>query len=152
MFINLKGKAVTVEVEPPANSTLSPQVLADLTALGYQMRPAFHERFSAEAVRAILKAFLEEFFATRKTYDFVEAEDWVEHVSKECVARVKKDMSNSSGRYKFVGHVVLGEHIGGGFHSGMKCCWDADSDMYATYTYLGDNLFCVVTICGIYTY
>lgn len=40
-------------------------------------------------------------------------------------------------RYKFVGHVVLGEHIGGGFHSGMKCCWDADSDMYATYTYLG---------------
>lgn len=55
-------------------------------------------------------------------------------------------------RYKYVVQVVLGVQKGQGIQAGCKNFWDADTDNVAFESYLDDNLFCLITVWGIYVY
>lgn len=99
---------------------------------GFQIRPNFGEKFSTVAVDNIIESVLIDFF-NGKTYNETLAEGWVVQIGKELTSRVQQ---LNFPRYKFVTHVVIGENTGGGVHVGMKCQWDADSDSYATHSFL----------------
>lgn len=124
-----KGKVV-IEVDPKEVWEKE----AALTSLGYQLRPKFGERFSKEQVHALIESLLLEFFGERKEYDHDKAQEWVETLAKQLNSRVRQ---LPMPKYRFVTNVVLGERIGGGVHAGMKCYWDGETDMHASYTYLG---------------
>ena len=55
-------------------------------------------------------------------------------------------------RYKFFVQVVIGEQRGEGVRMGCRTFWDADTDAYASETFVNDSLFCVATSYGVYLY
>lgn len=124
----------TGRIEVEDNSQLA-QNVAQFDLDGFQIRPKFGERFSTVAVEQMMETTLKEFFhGDRKHYHADLAEDWVVEIGKILIAKMRSDFNYP--RYKFVSHVAIGEKIGGGVHIGMKCLWDADSDSYATYTFM----------------
>ncbi|CAG7834011.1 unnamed protein product [Allacma fusca] len=114
----------------------------------FQMRPKFSEKFHQAAVQEVIESVLREFLQG-KQYVAEEAPNWVNEIAKLINSRVRR---LNYPRYKLISSVVLGEQIGGGIHIGMRCLWDADTDLYATYTYMTDAIFCVGTVCGLYYY
>ena len=47
-------------------------------------------------------------------------------------------------RYKYLVQVIIGENKGQGVRVGSRCFWDEDTDDCAWYSYMDDNLFCMV--------
>lgn len=131
---NLNASSVGGKIDVEDNSELA-QNIAQYDLDGFQIRPKFGERFSTVAVEQMIETTLKEFFhSERKRYSPDLVEEWVTEIGKTLIGKMKSDFSYP--RYKFVSHVVVGEKIGGGIHIGMKCLWDADSDSYATYTFM----------------
>ena len=65
-----------------------------------------------------------------------------------------KDRLKNMGRdrYKYIVQVTLGVQKGQGVQAGCKNFWDVDTDNVAHEHYIDDNLFCLVTVWGIYVY
>ena len=63
---------------------------------------------------------------------------------KEKVKRLKFD------RYKLVTHVLMGELRNQGMQVSSRCVWDDTCDDFATCNYQGKDLFCTVTVYGVY--
>jgi hypothetical protein len=131
------SKKVKIEVE---NNSEFYQTLSQYDIQGFQMRPNFGEKFSSATVEPIIETVLRDFFEDKKVYDSDKASRWIVTLSKELTNRVRQ---LNYPRYKIVSHVMIGEHMGGGIHLGMKCLWDAETDSFATYTYIAvsENLF-----------
>lgn len=98
----------------------------------FQMRPKLGEKFHQATVQEVIESVLREFLQG-KQYVAEEAPNWVNEIAKLINSRVRQ---LNYPRYKLVSSVVLGEQIGGGIHIGMRCLWDADTDLYATFTYM----------------
>jgi len=124
------SKKVKIETE---NTSEFYQNLSQYDIQGFQMRPNFGEKFSSAAVELIIESVLKDFFEDKKSYNYDTASEWVTSLSKELTNRVRQ---LNYPRYKIISHVTIGEHIGGGIHMGMKCLWDAETDSFATYTYI----------------
>jgi hypothetical protein len=140
------SKKVKIEVE---NNSEFYQTLSQYDIQGFQMRPNFGEKFSSAAVEPIIETVLRDFFEDKKVYDSDKASRWIVTLSKELTNRVRQ---LNYPRYKIVSHVMIGEHMGGGIHLGMKCLWDAETDSFATYTYIAvsENLFLSIQLSFIF--
>ena len=61
-----------------------------------------------------------------------------------------KDLNKA--RYKYVVHVILGQQKGQGVQAGSRCFWDFETDGMAFEQYVNDNVFCLITVYGVYFY
>ena len=63
-----------------------------------------------------------------------------------------KDKVKSLGfeRYKLVCLVTLGENKSQGVYVVSRCSWDANQDNYVTYNWKKENIFCTITVYGLY--
>ena len=74
-------------------------------------------------------------------------------LSKDIADQVKYRLKElGRDRYKYIVQVILGVQKGQGVQTGCKNFWDVDSDSLAFEQYVDDNLFCLVTVWGVYVY
>lgn len=74
-------------------------------------------------------------------------------LSKEIADVVKLRLKEmNKGRYKYIVQVVLGQQKGQGVQAGTRCFWDYETDAIAFEQFVNDNIFCLVTVYGVYLY
>lgn len=113
----------------------------------YQIRPKQREKFKAAEAREVIRAVLKE------KLEVVAPEADLTILSRQIADRVKYQLKElGKGRYKYIVQVVLGQQKGQGIQAGTRCFWDFETDAVAYEQYTTDNLFCLVTVYGIYLY
>lgn len=114
----------------------------------YQIRPALPDKFKSLTVKEIIHTVLNEELGG-KIYAMEESEIW----AKNIVAAVKDSVKELGfKRYKLIVQTVLGQNKGSGVKIGARCLWDADTDNYASDSFLNETMFCCVVVFGIYCY
>lgn len=114
----------------------------------YQIRPALPDKFKSLTVKEIIHTVLNEELGG-KIYTMEESEVW----AKNIVAAVKDSVKELGfKRYKLIVQTVLGQNKGSGVKIGARCLWDADTDNYASDSFLNETMFCCVVVFGIYCY
>lgn len=84
-----------------------------------------------------------------KEYSSREAANWSRQIVDDISKRIK-DLSIP--RYKHVVQVMLAEQTGAGSRFIARCVWDAECDSKISETYTSENVICIVTVFGIYSY
>lgn len=91
-----------------------------------------------------------------KTFQNVQTDKNTEYPTwtKEIADQVKATLKNmgKDKRYKYLVQVIIGENKGQGVRVGSRCFWDEDTDDCAWYSYMDDNLFCMVAAFAVYLY
>lgn len=105
---------------------------------GFLMRPNLNEKFDRRKVEYAMETVVREYMKEKTNYSADEAENWTNELSQLVNKKVKEFKFP---RYKLCSIVTIGEHLGGGIHMGMKCLWDSDTDLYATYTYMTVRIY-----------
>lgn len=85
-----------------------------------------------------------------KVYDAEEAKQWTRNIADSVNNGIRENVVMS--RYKYVVQVMLGQHNNAGCQYLGKCCWDVESDCYASNVFESPTLFCVCTVFGVYLY
>ncbi|KOO21044.1 tctex1 domain-containing protein 2, partial [Chrysochromulina tobinii] len=125
------------------------QLLTQMSAPLYSVRPTFKEKFPPSEVKKIIGSYLNEFLAD-KTYSPELTAQWTRELADGIKQSIKTQLELP--RYKIVVQVVIGEMRGEGVRMGCRCFWDADTDNYADESYRNDSLFCVAAAFGVYLY
>lgn len=74
-------------------------------------------------------------------------------LSKDIADTVKTRLKEmNKGRYKYIVQAILGQQKGQGVQAGTRCFWDYETDAVAFEQYVSDNIFCLVTVYGVYLY
>lgn len=143
---NIKDKSISAE-SLKDKSRESSSDLVNRNA-EYQIRPSLPDKFKSLTVKEIIHTVLNEELGG-KTYSMEESEIW----AKNIVAAVKDSVKELGfKRYKLIVQTVLGQNKGSGVKIGARCLWDADTDNFASDTFLNETMFCCVVVFGIYCY
>lgn len=84
-----------------------------------------------------------------KEYSKKEAPIWTRQIADNINLRVKE---LNMPRYKHVTQVMLAEQLGAGCRYLARCRWDAESDSKVSEIFHLEDLYCVVTVFGIFDY
>ena len=55
-------------------------------------------------------------------------------------------------RYKYMVQCIMGQNNNQGLRVGSRQFWDEDTDDVAYFSYVNENLFCLVTVFAVYMY
>ena len=114
----------------------------------YQIKPLFKDKFRPAEARKLIEEVVNEKLKN-ETYD----EKSVGRLSKEIADECKKKlMTLQKDRYKFLVQTMIGPNMGQGVRVGSRQFWDEDTDDIATFPYMSESMFCLVTAYGIYSY
>ena len=114
----------------------------------YQIRPTLSDKFKSLSVKELIHTVLHEELGG-KVYSMDKSEEW----TKTIVTNVKDSVKGLGfKRYKIIVQTILGQNKGSGVKIGARCLWDADTDNFASDSFLNDTMFCCVTVFGIYCY
>ncbi|KAK7791372.1 hypothetical protein R5R35_007910 [Gryllus longicercus] len=119
-----------------------------LTLSQYQIRPGLEEKFKSVVVKEMIHNVLNDELGG-KIYSEEEAKEWSQSIANTIRMKVKE---MGFPRYKFVVQCVIGEEHGAGVKIGSRCLWDADTDNYASDTFLNETIFCMTAVYAIYFY
>ena len=75
---------------------------------------------------------------------------WTKEIADQVKATLKG--MGKDKRYKFLVQVIIGENRGQGVRVGSRCFWDEDTDDCAWYSFMDENLFCMVAAFAVYLY
>eukprot|EP01112_Ceratiomyxa_fruticulosa_P022957 TRINITY_DN8580_c0_g1_i1.p1 TRINITY_DN8580_c0_g1~~TRINITY_DN8580_c0_g1_i1.p1 ORF type:complete len:130 (-),score=15.67 TRINITY_DN8580_c0_g1_i1:29-418(-) len=114
----------------------------------YQIRPNFKNKFRSAIVKDILHSILNERL-TGTLYHSENTSQLCREISDEIKGKLKE---LNLARYKYIVQVVIGEQRGEGVKMAARCFWDADTDNYATETFINESLFCVAAAYGVFLY
>lgn len=118
------------------------------TVSQYQIRPSLENKFKSLLVKEMIHSVLNDELGG-KEYSEEEAKIWSQTIANIVRTRVK-DMGFP--RYKFVVQCVIGEEHGAGVKIGCRCLWDADTDSFASDTFLNETIFCMTAVYAVYFY
>lgn len=114
----------------------------------YQIRPPLADKFKSMMVKEIIHTIINEELGG-KTYSMDKSVDW----TKNIVTSVKESVKELGfKRYKLIVQTILGQNKGSGIKIGARCLWDADTDNFASDSFLNESMFCCVVVFGIYCY
>ncbi|XP_065178279.1 dynein light chain Tctex-type protein 2B-like [Sycon ciliatum] len=114
----------------------------------YTIRPNFHLKFRPAAIKDILRTVLYEELSD-KEYTAEDAKEWSQKAA-DLIRQRLKDLELD--RYKYVVQVIVGEQRGQGIKIGSRCLWDSDTDNMAQEAFLGETLFGVAFVFGVFHY
>ncbi|XP_034659152.1 tctex1 domain-containing protein 2 [Drosophila subobscura] len=134
------GCAIHDEIRPAKDVTIFS---------GYNMGPAFGNKFPCPYIRYILQRVLTERL-TNKTYAAADAVKWTREIADDINMKMKGQ--GQYPRYKHVVNVMLYQQNGGGCFYGARAIWDLLSDDYVTQVFDGSNFVCIASVFGCYTY
>lgn len=112
----------------------------------YSTRPSYKDKFcplrAKETMKNVVNTLLtEDKYQGRST------------VSQEIAEKVRDTLKDEYlNRFKIMVQVVYGEKQGQGIRIGSKCFWDSDTDNVAWYSFMNDNLYCVIVAFATYLY
>ena len=117
------------------------------TSSEYQIRPKQREKFKAAEAREVIRGVFKDKLETLTT-----VADYAV-LSKDISDMVKARLKEmNKGRYKYIVQTVLGQQKGQGVQAGTRCFWDYETDAVAFEQFVSDNVFCLVTVYGVYLY
>ena len=117
-------------------------------AAGITVRPKYRQRASVNAMKEIIRNILEAELGGQ-TYQL----DLCTVQTKKICDDIRNKLKEQNlPRYKYMVQVVIGQQRGEGVRMGCRTFWDADTDAYASETFINDSLFCVATAYAVYLY
>ena len=126
----------------------------------YQIRPQFKDKFRPQVSFILPITFIQEAKERIKNivdnklkgqaFSATEYQGWCKEIADETKAELKS--LGKDKRYKFLVQCVIGQNIGQGVRVGSRQFWDEDTDDVTWYTYVNENLFCMVSAFAVYLY
>jgi hypothetical protein len=110
----------------------------------FRMQP--HKKFNTKKVEAVIKDNLEE-----RLSDFTYTPRLGPMMSKILSEEIKANVKALCfDRYKIIVSVTLGEKKNHGLWLSSRCTWDENLDSFATNVFENGQIFCSVTVYGVY--
>ncbi|XP_064626014.1 dynein light chain Tctex-type protein 2B-like [Lineus longissimus] len=110
----------------------------------YRMEP--HKRFNDKKVEAVIKENLEQ-----RLEGFKYTPRLGPMMSKILTEEIKESVKALCfDRYKIIVSVTMGEKKNQGLRLSSRCTWDEHLDSFATYVFENSDIFCSVTVYGVY--
>jgi hypothetical protein len=118
-------------------------------AESYSVRPSYKDKFCPQRSRALIKEVVERTIGPLVPYEH----EKVPQISRDIAENVRNTLRTAQNpRYKLMVQVLIGQRGGQGVRMGASCFWDSDTDNMATFNYINDALFCIVTVFACYLY
>ncbi|RZF41503.1 hypothetical protein LSTR_LSTR000217 [Laodelphax striatellus] len=114
----------------------------------FQIRPSLEEKFKTDVVKHLIHNVLDEELRGQE-YTADRADVWAEKISNSIKNQLKEMKFK---KYKFVVQVVIGEQRGAGVKIATRCLWDAETDAYATDTFINESIFCMAVVFASFFY
>jgi tctex1 domain-containing protein 2 len=114
----------------------------------YSIRPSYKDKFCPLKAKEIMKTIVEPILLEEK-YSKAIVSTHLQDIADNVRTALRDEYTN---RYKIMVQVVIGEKKGQGVRIGSKCFWDSDTDNLAFYSFMNDNLYCVVVAFASYFY
>ncbi|CAF1051297.1 unnamed protein product, partial [Didymodactylos carnosus] len=116
----------------------------DSTNISKPMKP-----FNTREVKDLLEHIVQETMDKQQIYE----PEKCTQLSKDLSQIVKNAMKSLNyERYKYVTQVVIGECKDENMMMTCRCLWDLETDNYASYVYSNSDVFCAVTVFGLFYY
>lgn len=115
----------------------------------YSIRPSYKDKFCPQRSKTLIKEVVERSIGPHVVYEH----EKIPQISHDIAENVRNSLRTAQNpRYKIMVQVLIGQRGGQGVRMGASCFWDSDTDNLATYNYVNDALFCIVTVFACYLY
>jgi hypothetical protein len=105
--------------------------------------------FNTHEVKELLSQLINHSIDRQNEYDSVKCTQ----LSKDLSQLIKDALKTLNyDRYKYVIQVVIGQCQDENLMMTCRCLWDIQNDNYVSYIYSNKNLFCAVTVFGLFYY
>ena len=113
----------------------------------YKMTPDQEHKFNTSQVRNAMEAGVRFFVNNKTPYEPKKCAQISKLMAEDIKTRIK-DLNFK--RYKLVCNVMIGQDTRQGMEMASLGAWNDKTDSHVSYTFKNGNIFCVVTVFGIY--
>lgn len=105
--------------------------------------------FNINEVKLLLEDLIQEKLNEESEYDSNKSKELSKELSQIIKDAIKK---LNYEKYKYIIQVVIGQYQNENLMMTCRCLWDIQTDNYASYIYSNRNIFCAVTVFGLFYY
>lgn len=138
MEVSSKVKCESADNKLPDSANLGHNSIKSDTNLSRNISFIKAQASIRENIRNILKEYLE-----NKNYSHDSIGKWIGPITDSIKYKIKDLGFNFC---KIIVDVSIGERIGQGVQTGIRCLWDTQTDNYISEIYSNESLYCLVVV------